>query len=73
MRPAHCRGDLAGDADRQRANVLVLDRKRERPFSRSTANCCRESLGALVTIDAMGCQVEIADRFVDELMALRPQ
>jgi len=31
-RPAHRCGDLAGGADRQRANGAVLDRKRERPF-----------------------------------------
>ena len=31
-RPAHGRGGLAGDTHRQRANVLMLDRKRERPL-----------------------------------------
>jgi len=31
-RPAHRRADLARDTDRQWANVLALDRNRERPF-----------------------------------------
>jgi hypothetical protein len=31
-RPAHRGGDLAGGADRQRANVLLFDWKRERPL-----------------------------------------
>ena len=31
-RPALCRGDLTGGVDRQRPNVFVVDRKRERPF-----------------------------------------
>ena len=31
-RPAHCGRDLAGGTDRQRANVPVPDRERERPF-----------------------------------------
>jgi hypothetical protein len=31
-RPAHCRNNLVGGADRKRANLLMLSRKRERPF-----------------------------------------
>ena len=32
VRPAHCGPNLGGGANRQRAHVLPLDRKRERPF-----------------------------------------
>jgi hypothetical protein len=51
MRPAHCRRDLAGDADRQRANVLVLDRKGERPFLPQHRELLPGVLGAAISFD----------------------
>jgi hypothetical protein len=50
-RPVHCRGDLAGDAHRQRANVLMLDRKCERPFLLKHRELLACFLGAAISLD----------------------
>jgi hypothetical protein len=53
-RPAHCRGDLAGDAHRQRAHVLMLDRKCERPFLAKHRELLACFLGAAISLDPIG-------------------
>jgi hypothetical protein len=50
-RPPHCRGDLAGDAHRQRANVLMLDRKCERPFLAKHRELLACFLDAAISLD----------------------
>jgi hypothetical protein len=45
------RGDLAGGADRQRTNVLILDRKRERPFLSENRELLPGLLGAAFALD----------------------
>jgi hypothetical protein len=47
----HRRGDLAGGADRQRANVSMLDRKRARPFLPQHRELLRGFLGAAISLD----------------------
>jgi hypothetical protein len=50
-RPAHCRGDLTGDAHRQRANVLRLDRKCKRPFLPEHRELLPGLLAAAISLD----------------------
>jgi hypothetical protein len=49
--PIHCRGDLAGGAHRERANVLMLDRKCERPFFPQDRELLACFLGARSSLD----------------------
>ena len=56
MRPAHHCGDFAGGGDRQRANVLIFDRKRERPPFPEHRELLRGLLVAAITLDQiLGC------------------
>jgi hypothetical protein len=50
-RPVHCRRDLAGGAHRQRTNVLMLGRKRERPSLPEHGELLWKFLGAAISLD----------------------
>jgi hypothetical protein len=50
-RPAHRRGDLAGDTHRQGANVLMLDRRSEQPFLPEHRELLARFLGAAISLD----------------------
>jgi hypothetical protein len=50
-RPPHCRGNLVGDAQRQRANVLSLDRECERPFLSKHLELLARFLDATLSFD----------------------
>jgi hypothetical protein len=50
-RPAHCRRDFASDAHRQRANVLMLGWKCERPSLPEHRELLRKFLGAAISLD----------------------
>jgi hypothetical protein len=50
-RPAHCGPNLGGGANRQRAHVSLLDRKRERPFLSEHRELLPGFLGAAISLD----------------------
>jgi hypothetical protein len=50
-RPAHCRSNLMGSADRKRTNVLMLSRKRERPFLPEHRELLARLLCATISLD----------------------
>ena len=62
-REAHRRGDLAGGADRQRANVLILGRKCEGPSLPEHGELQPSLLGAAGSLDLI-CRGHRPPRFV---------